>query len=49
MDNLKFEYFSNISLNDPFFDSLKEDYEEFSDWFRRKSNERLMFYIIAII
>ena len=40
MDNLKFEYFSNISLNDPFFDSLKEDYEEFSDWFRRKSNEQ---------
>jgi len=40
MDNLKFEYFSNISLDDPFFDSLKEDYEEFSDWFRRKSNEQ---------
>ncbi|WP_443090343.1 N-acetyltransferase [Basfia succiniciproducens] len=40
MDNLKFEYFSNISLNDPFFDSLKEDYEEFPDWFRRKSNEQ---------
>lgn len=38
MDNLKFEYFSNISLDDPFFDSLKEDYKEFSDWFKKKSN-----------
>ena len=36
MDNLKLEYFSNINLNDPFFDSLKSDYKEFSDWFNKK-------------
>lgn len=39
MDNLKLEYFSNINLSDSFFDSLKADYQEFSDWFYRKANE----------
>lgn len=29
--------FSQVNLEDPFFDSLKEDYEGFEDWFRRKS------------
>lgn len=35
----KFDYcnFSNINLNDVFFDSLKNDYTEFEDWFNRKS------------
>ena len=31
------EYFGNISLADPFFDSFKEDYPEFETWFRKKS------------
>ena len=31
--------FSDVDLNDSFFDSLKESYREFSDWFHRKSNE----------
>lgn len=46
MDNLRFEYFSNINLNDPFFDSLKSDYQEFSDWFIKKSenNERAFIF-----
>ena len=39
MDNLKLEYFSNINLNDPFFDSLKSDYKEFSDWFNKKQEK----------
>ena len=30
MEILKLEKFSNINLNDPFFDSLKNDYKEFS-------------------
>ncbi|WP_291907304.1 hypothetical protein [Chitinophaga sp. CB10] len=34
---MKFEYFKNIDLNDPFFDSLKADYIEFSKWFEMKS------------
>lgn len=29
--------FSEIDLNDSFFDSLKASYAEFSDWFNRKS------------
>ncbi|MDX3888084.1 hypothetical protein AB6W71_11040 [Pasteurella multocida] len=39
MDNLKVVLFSDVNLDDPFFDSLKKDYKEFSDWFQRKSNE----------
>lgn len=34
----KFEWhkFSEVSIDDPFFDSLKSDYAEFPDWFKRK-------------
>ena len=28
--------FAEIDICDPFFDSLKEDYEGFSAWFRKK-------------
>lgn len=31
--------FQDINLSDPFFDSLKERYREFSAWFSRKSEE----------
>lgn len=31
--------FSEIDLTDSFFDSLKESYSEFSDWFTRKATE----------
>lgn len=36
---LKLTKFSELSLADPFFDSLKEGYKEFSDWFAKKANE----------
>lgn len=36
---LIYEKFKNIDLSDSFFDSLKQDYKEFSDWFERKSDE----------
>lgn len=32
------EYFGNIDLADPFFQSFKEDYGEFADWFNKKSD-----------
>lgn len=32
--------FCDVSLDDPFFDSLKEGYSEFVDWFLRKKDER---------
>lgn len=40
MENLQYKRFADINLNDPFFDSLKASYREFSDWFRRKAEER---------
>lgn len=39
-------YFSDIDLNDPFFDSLKNDYQgsvktsEFTTWFNKKALEK---------
>ncbi|EEL27606.1 hypothetical protein [Bacillus cereus] len=41
---LKYDYFKNINLMDPFFDSLKYDYKEFEDWFKRKSEEKAYYY-----
>lgn len=31
--------FSKIDLEDPFFTSLKEDYKEFSDWYKKKADK----------
>ncbi|MCD9506561.1 N-acetyltransferase [Photobacterium phosphoreum] len=42
MDNLLVQKFREVNLNDPFFDSLKEGYSEFSDWFKRKSNDNAL-------
>ncbi len=36
---LEIKFFRDIPLADPFFSSLKEDYQEFADWFQRKSSE----------
>jgi hypothetical protein len=33
------KYFRDISLVDTFFDSLKDDYDGFSEWFQRKVDE----------
>lgn len=35
---LRIEKFKNISLSDSFFDSLKNDYPDFSTWFQNKAN-----------
>ncbi len=32
-------HFKDIPLSDPFFDSLKKDYQEFPEWYRRKALE----------
>lgn len=34
-------YFSELDLNDHFFDSLKEDYKGFENWFRKKAYEKV--------
>ncbi|WP_373766362.1 N-acetyltransferase [Glaesserella sp.] len=38
MENLIYTKFENINLDDSFFDSLKADYKEFTDWFNKKKN-----------
>lgn len=37
---LGIESFKDISLDDPFFASLKQDYAEFEDWFKRKGGHQ---------
>ncbi|GHV03336.1 hypothetical protein AGMMS50229_02170 [Campylobacterota bacterium] len=39
MPNLQEVRFADVDLSDPFFDSLKSDYREFPEWFRRKAEE----------
>jgi len=36
---VKKEYFRNININDIFFNSFKNDYQGFSEWFKSKANE----------
>jgi hypothetical protein len=33
------EYFGNLDLSDPFFDTFKRDYDGFAQWFNRKADE----------
>lgn len=35
--DLHYKKFKEVDLNDPFFDSLKNSYEEFPLWFARKA------------
>lgn len=42
---LKYSKFSEIDFNDVFFDSLKADYKELPDWFKKKSAEGSSAYI----
>lgn len=37
--SVKKEYFGNINLNDGFFDSFREDYPGFDEWFNKKADE----------
>lgn len=39
MLSVRKEYFGNINLSSPFFDSFKRDYKEFEQWFNKKSNK----------
>lgn len=38
---LRLTKFRNLSIEDPFFDSLKKGYREFPEWFSRKADEDL--------
>jgi hypothetical protein len=46
MENLEYKFFSDINLNDSFFNSLKEDYKEFSDWFIKKQSTQDAAYVL---
>lgn len=39
---MEYKYFKDINLTDPFFDSLRADYEGFDDWFRKKSEDKAL-------
>lgn len=43
--HIKKEYLYNIDLNDDFFKSLRENYFEFNEWFKRKQQEGVQAYI----
>ena len=49
MENLQYKRFADVNLNDPFFDSLKSSYREFSDWFRRKAENMLMCFMATLV
>lgn len=38
--SIKKEHFGDMDITDPFFDSLKEDYIGFDNWFNKKSEEQ---------
>lgn len=42
---INYEYLYNIELEDNFFDSLKDDYKVFENWYKKKSREGKMAYI----
>lgn len=46
MDEIRKVSFNTININDSFFNSLKESYEEFEEWFKRKSTEGAQAYIL---
>jgi hypothetical protein len=46
MKNLTYEAFADIDLEDPFFGSLKADYKEFPEWFKKKADAGAKAYVI---
>jgi len=42
---LRIEIFKDISLADPFFDTLKADYPGFSDWFASKADKEAFIFV----
>lgn len=39
--SVKKEYFGDIDVKDPFFDSFRDNYKGFDDWFNKKSDEEV--------
>lgn len=43
---IKEDYLRNMEIADPFFDSLRDDYEDFDGWFQKKQGEGKKAFII---
>ena len=46
MSYIEYKVFSEIDLQDSFFDTLKEDYVEFSNWYQRKAQENAKSFVL---
>ena len=44
--NIEWKNFKDVNLNDPFFDSLKQDYPGFETWFYKKASEDAKAFVI---
>lgn len=42
---VNYKYLYELDINDPFFDSLKKDYDGFENWFKRKQKEEKQAYV----
>lgn len=45
MCNIECRYLSELDINDKFFDSLKEDYSNFEEWFKKKQDGNTKCYV----
>lgn len=46
--NIQIKAFKDININDPFFDTLKADYKEFEEWFKKKAAQNTRAYVQEI-
>ena len=49
MSNIECRYLSELDINDKFFDSLKEDYYNFNDWFKKKQDNNTLVALTVLI
>ena len=45
MNNIKHVLLKELDINDKFFDSLRKDYYNFNDWFKKKQDNNTMCHI----
>ncbi|STP13098.1 Uncharacterised protein [Helicobacter mustelae] len=46
MANIEYKLFGDINLQDTFFDSLRQDYQGFNDWYEKKASQGEKAYIL---
>lgn len=46
MANIEYKTFDSIDLSDSFFDSLREAYYGFNDWYNKKAKEGEKAYVL---